>query len=126
MTRDRHDSTQCSISGGRWDNGTFDVLYTSAERAGAINEMKFHIMRGQPVIPSLVSYNLYSLEVSLDRALKLLDMNALKKIGFDTSRFGQISYAGYGLKRSIEKYLRLVQIEPLRRNGRGKVFWTNI
>ncbi|WP_085899439.1 RES family NAD+ phosphorylase [Kiloniella majae] len=92
ITRKERDPTQCSRSGGRWDDGTFDVLYTSAERHGAINEMKFHLLRGQPIIPSLVSYSLYELDVSLDRALKILDINMLEEIGLDTSKYGQLSY----------------------------------
>ena len=54
VTREGRDSTQGSRSGSRWDDGSFDVLYTSSERADAISEIKFHIMRRQPVISSLV------------------------------------------------------------------------
>jgi RES domain-containing protein len=61
-------------------------------RAGAISEMKFHLMRGQPVIPSRVSYRLYEIEISLERALKIEDMATLTRIGLDTSRYGQLSY----------------------------------
>src|SRR5680860_318614 len=92
VVREGRDPTRCSRSGGRWDDGTFDVLYTSEDRNGAIAEMKFHIMRGQPVIPSRVNYHLFELELSLGRALRLLDMDALKNVGLDISRFGQISY----------------------------------
>ena len=117
VTREGRDPTQCSRSGGRWDDGTFDVLYTSAERAGAISEMKFHIMRGQPVIPSLVSYKLYSLEISLDRALKLLDMNALNEVGFDASRFGQLSYedkdAEYPRSQDIAEVAHFLEYDGL-------------
>jgi len=83
---------QCSRSGGRWDDGTFDVLYTSEKRKGAIEEMRFHLLRGQPVIPSQVRYRLFEIELALDRSLKLLDIKALAAIGLDTSRFGQLSY----------------------------------
>nr|WP_306265661.1 RES family NAD+ phosphorylase [Pararhizobium sp. IMCC3301] len=92
VTRAGRNPTQCSRSGGRWDDGTFDVLYTSAARRGAISELKFHIMRGQPVFPSLVSYRLFEIEIAMDRALKLLDLEALAKVGLDTSRYGQLSY----------------------------------
>lgn len=92
VTREGRDPTQCSRSGGRWDDGTFDVLYTSAERVGAISEMKFHIMRGQPVIPSLVTYKLFEIDVALERSLQLLDMTKLEAIGLDISRYGQLSY----------------------------------
>lgn len=86
------DPTQCSRSGGRWDDGTFDVLYTSEEKDGAINEMKFHLMRGQPVIPSRVKYHLFEIDLALGRALRLLDLPALAKLGLDVSRYGQLSY----------------------------------
>ena len=92
VVREGRDPTRCSASGGRWDDGTFDVLYTSAERLGALTEMRFHLMRGQPVIPSLVKYKLYELELHLERALKLLDLAALARVGLDTARFGQLSY----------------------------------
>jgi RES domain-containing protein len=85
---------QCSRSGGRWDDGTFDVLYTSEKREGALAEMKFHLMRGQPVMPSLVTYDLHELAVTMDRVLKLLDLDALRSLGMDTSRYGQASYDG--------------------------------
>lgn len=92
VTREGRDPTQCSRSGGRWDDGTFDVLYTSAERFGAISEMKFHIMRGQPVIPSRVTYKLFEIDVALERSLQLLDLAALESIGLDIARYGQLSY----------------------------------
>ncbi|MES0066058.1 RES family NAD+ phosphorylase [Mesorhizobium sp. M0074] len=83
---------QCSSSGGRWDDGTFDVLYTSQEREGALSEMRFHLTRGQPVIPSRVRYNLFEIDLALDRTLRLLDLAALQTLGLDTSRYGQLSY----------------------------------
>lgn len=96
VVREGRDPTRCSASGGRWDDGTFDVLYTSEARAGAISEMKFHLMRGQPVMPSLVTYRLYELEVKLGRALKLLDLATLSMIGLDINRYGQLSYEERG------------------------------
>ncbi len=92
VVRQGRDPTRCSRSGGRWDDGTFDVLYTSQAREGALAEMRFHLMRGQPVMPSLVKYELFELDVSLNRALKLLDLDALAKVGLDTARYGQLSY----------------------------------
>jgi RES domain-containing protein len=94
IVRDGRDPTQCSRSGGRWDDGSFDVLYTSQAREGAIAEMKFHLMRGQPVMPSRGKYRLFALDLTLGRALRLLDLDALAKIGLDTARYGQLSYDG--------------------------------
>ncbi len=92
MVKDHRDPFQCSASGGRWDDGTFDVLYTSLERNGAIAEMHFHLARGQPVFPSRVSYRLHELEITVERALKLLDLEALAQLGVSTKEFGRLSY----------------------------------
>ena len=46
VTREGRDPCQCSRSGGRWDDGTFDVLYTSEAKDGAIAEMVFHLLKG--------------------------------------------------------------------------------
>jgi RES domain-containing protein len=94
VVRRGRDPTQCSRSGGRWDDGTFDVLYTSRQREGALAEMRFHLMRGQPVMPSRVTYALFEVDLALGRALKLLDLAALQALGLDTSRYGQLSYEG--------------------------------
>lgn len=93
VVREERDVTQCSASGGRWDDGSFDVLYTALERDGAVAEMYFHLLRGQPVFPSKVRYKLYELRVSLSATMRLATLPELAKLGLDTSRFGQLSYA---------------------------------
>jgi len=104
VVREGRDPTRCSRSGGRWDDGTFDVLYTSQDREGALEEMRFHIMRGQPVMPSLVKYHLFELELALGKALRLLDMDAkqlsawYKKRGFNVGE-GDSDY-GYPVSYS--------------------------
>lgn len=92
IVREGRDPLRFSASGGRWDDGSFDVLYTSLERQGAIEEMCFHLMRGQPVMPSRVRYKLFELQVRIGRALKLLDLDALSALGLDVSRYGRLSY----------------------------------
>jgi RES domain-containing protein len=101
VVREGRSPLVCARAGGRWDDGTFDVLYTSQARDGAIAEMHFHIGRGQPVFPSRVRYFIHELSVSLTRALKLMDLNALAALGFDTSRYGQLAY-----DRVTEEYPR--------------------
>ncbi|RJT28146.1 RES domain-containing protein [Mesorhizobium waimense] len=93
VVRDGRDVTQCSASGGRWDDCTFDVLYTSLARDGAIAEMYFHLLRGQPVFPSKAQFRLYELTVSLSEVLRLPTLPELAALGLDTSRYGQLSYA---------------------------------
>jgi len=92
VVREGKDPCLCNSAGGRWDDRTFDVLYTSTERDGAIAEMHFHLSRGLPVIPSKVRYKLVELDVSLPRMLRLPTLDHLSKLGLDISKFGQLSY----------------------------------
>lgn len=92
VVRKGRSPVDCARAGGRWDDGTFDVLYTSQQRDGAIAEMYFHLGRGQPVFPSRVEYGVHELDVTVDRALQLVDLDALQRLGLDTSRYGQLSY----------------------------------
>lgn len=85
--------TDCWRSGGRWDDKTFDVLYTSETRKGAIEERRFHLFMGQPIAPSKVKYRLYELSVSLKRVIDLPDLASLQSIGMDTRNYGRVSYA---------------------------------
>lgn len=82
---------ECAQAGGRWDDGTFSVLYTSIDKQGAIEEKKFHLLRGQPVLPSKVSYQIFALQVQL-RSVYSLDLERLNKLGLDPSKFGRLSY----------------------------------
>ncbi len=92
VVREGKDPCLCGSSGGRWDDRTFDVLYTSAERDGAIAEMYFHLSRGQPVIPSKVRYKVFELSITLSRLLMLQTLDELEKLGLDVRTFGQLSY----------------------------------
>jgi RES domain-containing protein len=92
VVREGRDPVDCSASGGRWDDGSFDVLYTSRERDGAVAEMHFHLQRGQPVFPSRVRYGIHELKVSLAEVMTLT-MGDLAALGLDAARFGQLSYA---------------------------------
>ena len=92
VVRDGRDPTQGSASGGRWDDETFDVLYTSLEDNGAIAEMYFHLRRGQPIMPSKPKYRLHELTARLDHALNLLDLKALSALGLDIGKYGRLAY----------------------------------
>jgi RES domain-containing protein len=93
VVRDGRDPLRCSASGGRWDDGRFDVLYTSQSPQGAVAELHFHLMRGQPVMPSQVRYRLFELEIVLERALHSADLDALAAVGLRTDLFGRLSWA---------------------------------
>jgi RES domain-containing protein len=105
IAREGRDPLQVSASGGRWDDGTFDVLYTSADRQGASEEMRFHLMRGQPVLPGRISFKLFELRVQMDQALRLADLEALAALGLDASTFGRLSW-----QFTSDEYLRTQQI----------------
>lgn len=92
VVRDGRDPTHCSANGGRWDDGTFDVLYTSTRADGALAEMYFHLSKGQPVIPSRVVYRLFELDVTLTACVMIPDLDALTALGVKTSTFGRLSY----------------------------------
>lgn len=92
VVREGKDPCQCSSAGGRWDDGTFDVLYSSVERDGAIAEMHFHLSRGQPIMPSKVRYKIFELSVSLSRLLRIPTLEDLTRLGFNVATFGQLSH----------------------------------
>jgi len=92
VVRDGRDPRHCGSSGGRWDDRTFDVLYTALERDGTIAEMYFHLSRGQPVFPSKIRYRIFELSISLSRLLRLSTLDDLEKIGLDVATYGQLSY----------------------------------
>lgn len=93
VVRDGRDPVQFSAVGGRWDDRTFDVLYTSTKAGSAIAEMYFHLARGQPVFPSLVRYRLFELSLTLASCLRLDLLDLLSAIGLHIATFGQMSYA---------------------------------
>lgn len=92
VVRSGRDALQGARAGGRWDDGTFDVLYSSLESDGAVAEMYFHVSKGQPLIPSRVKYFVYELEIKLFAILDLSDSVKLADIGIDTVSFGRLSY----------------------------------
>lgn len=87
------DPTDCWRSGGRWDDKSFDVLYTSETREAAIEERRFHLFMGQPIAPSKLSYELFELAVSLEGVIELPDLASLKAVGMNTNGYGRASYA---------------------------------
>lgn len=83
---------------GRWDDGSFEVLYTSESKNVAIEEQFFHAYQGHAVIPSKIRYQIYALRVQLQAVLDLTNFEYLRTLGINTRQFGQLSY----LNRSKE------------------------
>ncbi len=80
-----------SRASGRWNPGTFDVIYTSLEREGSLAEIYFHLSR-QPVFPSKVNFLLHQIAVKTERTLELADLSATASLGVDTARYGELGY----------------------------------
>lgn len=87
-----HDPLVCGRPGGRWDDGTLDVLYTSETKEGAIAERRFHLYQGQPFPPSKVQYELFELWVSLNAVMRFPSLDALAEIGLPVGGYGRLSY----------------------------------
>ncbi len=92
VVREGRDPRACGRSGGRWDDTTFEVLYTSCERDGAVAELHFHLSRGQPVFPSKIRYGLFELHVRLESVTDFSQRELLSSLGINMARFGQLSY----------------------------------
>jgi len=91
--REGRDPLACWRSGGRWDDGAFDVLYTSETRQAAIDERRFHLYRGQPIVPSRVRYELFELRVSLEAVMRFGTLDRLAALGLDIRSYGKLSWA---------------------------------
>jgi len=90
--KEGRDPLTCSRSGGRWDDGTFDVLYTSETRAAAIAERRYHLYQGQPIPPFDINYELFELSVSLSAVIRFPDLKALADVGLDSASLGRLTY----------------------------------
>ena len=85
------DPIQAMPSQSRWCDGTFDALYTAQQRDGAIMEI-YSYLSMQPVFPSRTAYVCHELRVASQRALNLVDMDALSQLGVDTSNYAARDY----------------------------------
>jgi RES domain-containing protein len=92
VVTDGFDPLRPSRAGGRWDDGSFDVLYTAASRDGALAESWFHASKGQPILPSKVAKRLYRIEAELDRVLDFSGDGKLAALGFNMAAYGKLSY----------------------------------
>jgi RES domain-containing protein len=105
VVTDGFDPLRPSRAGGRWDDGNFDVLYTSASRDGALAESWFHAAKGQPVIPSKVAKRLYRIQAELHRVLDLSADGKLASFGVNMAAYGRLAYI-----QRLEEYPTLQQI----------------
>lgn len=91
VVREGRDPLSGRPSLSRWCNGTFDVLYTSLDRDGAIAEIHA-LLALQPVFPSRILWFAHELKVSSVRAAQLADLPTLARLGVDTDRYADRDY----------------------------------
>lgn len=92
IVRAERDVLQGFPSKARWDPGTFDVLYMSLAREGALEEVYFHLSR-QPVFPSQLRSILHRVSVKTRRTLKLADLAAVEALGISRETYPSLDYA---------------------------------
>jgi RES domain-containing protein len=91
IVRAERDVLQGYPAGGRWDPGTFDVLYTALARDGALAEIHFHLSQ-QPVFPSKLRSVLHRLTVRTARTLRIADLEALEGLGVSRETYPNLTY----------------------------------
>jgi RES domain-containing protein len=93
VTRDGRDPTQAAPTGrgGRWDDGTFEALYTSMEPETCLREVYYHLSQSTP-FPSRARYRLNGLAIVLQRALRLLEMKKLAAMGVPMNLYNARSF----------------------------------
>ena len=91
VVREGKDPVIGQRSGGRWDPGDFDVLYTSLEADGAIAEIDF-VLSSLPVRPSKIKFVLHEIAVGVIEVLELTDTGRLSDLGVDMSSFAKFDY----------------------------------
>lgn len=93
MARAGRDPLIATSPKGRWDDGTFEVLYTALSADAARAEMHFHLTRSQPVFPSSLQIHLHELECDLRQVYVFRSVEALVPFGVNMSDYGKLSYA---------------------------------
>jgi RES domain-containing protein len=96
ITRAGRDPLLATSPKGRWDDGSFDVLYTALEPDTARAELHWHLSRSQPVFPSALKLHLHELELKADAAVTIASLSDLTAFGIDTSRYGSLDFARLG------------------------------
>jgi hypothetical protein len=92
VARDGRDPILGAPSVSRWCDGTFDALYTSLERDGALAEI-YALLSMQPVFPSKIRFFVHQIRVSAQRTLRLADLPALRKLGVEVDRYQDREYS---------------------------------
>lgn len=90
---------------GRWDDGSFDVLYAARDADAARAEVYYHLTRGQPVFPSTLKIHLHEIAADLKRVLEFENLEALQPFGVDAANYGASDYARLQAEYSITQQI---------------------
>jgi RES domain len=91
VVRSERDPALGSPSRSRWCDSSFDVLYTSFERDGAIAEIHA-LLSLQPVFPSKERWLANRLKVAATQTIRFADLATLAKLGVDAARYTDRDY----------------------------------
>lgn len=92
VARNGRDPILGAPSTSRWCDGTFDALYTSLERDGALAEIHA-LLSMQPVFPSKVQFLVHQVTVRAQQTLRLADLATLDRLGVDVNRYRERDYS---------------------------------
>ena len=92
VVRNGRDVLDGSRGSGRWNTSEMSVLYGASIPDGAIAEIHFHLNRGESVFPSRMRHNLYELTVKARQTLVFADMDQLRRLGVEDSRYRELLY----------------------------------
>ena len=68
-------------------------------------ESWFHMVKGQPIVPSKIAKRLYQIQADLQRVLNLSGDGRLAALGVNVATYGRLSYV-----QRVEEYPSLQQI----------------
>lgn len=107
VVRSGRDPMRGSVANGRWAaSGEFEVVYTSCAREGALAELGYRLGL-EPIWPSLLTHDIHSLAVSLDRVLDLTDFSVLSELGVSEAKFEAHDYAAEQAISAAARFLGL-------------------
>jgi hypothetical protein len=92
VAREGRDPILGAPSTSRWCDGTFDALYTSLERDGALAEIHA-LLSMQPVFPSKVRFFVHRVTVRAQQTLRFADLATLGRLGVDVRRYKERDYS---------------------------------
>jgi RES domain-containing protein len=90
---------------GRWDDGSFDVIYAALDADAARAEVHYHLTRGQPVYPSTLQIHLHELRADIQKAVVFKNLEALQEFGVNPDTYGTFDYARLQAEYSITQQM---------------------